>query len=187
MKKEEELLSPKEALKLANTFKNVSRATLYRWVGKEVSTKQVGTRQFFYKASLIAHLMTLIDETNSETIFDETIRETTDETKLAVDEKIEVDKRILITMRQEAFESGKKEGQMLLMEKNKEYELENQALAKDKNILEKAQEELTGENSELQKMLKSEKFQKMIAIGFIIFWLLAWLGYFMFMYFTGRR
>ncbi len=203
------LITVKEALSIAKKFGGVSRSTLYRWANKKIKVQQIGGQLKFNKNSLLSHLIGSSYDQNATTDAtnrtDETIEDATNETSKTEEIKIEkekpylegelkIDKSVLGLVRQEAFESGKKEGEMKLMEENKKIEIENINLKSDKKILEKDKEilnkdkeglkkektTLAEKNAKLKKIVKSEKFQKIVAFLFLFFWIIGWLIYFIF-------
>ena len=173
MEIEEGWLAPRQAIDFFEG--KISKATFYRYVrDKKIMVKRTGGRTFFSKDSLEKILDSL--EEIPEVVLEDDKQESQDSTKKNDSEKIEevkkekgfnIKEKLLGAIRNEAYESGKKEGMLLLA-------TEKEKLGKENSELQKNNAVLGIEKDFLVKALKSEKIQKRIAIGCVILWVIGW-------------
>ena len=152
----EELLTAKQALEFFNG--KVSRATLYRMAkDKKIKTKKKNGKVFFIQTSLeeVVDEIDFSKQTNVSQVSHET------------ENNISSNERIIAGIRHEAYESGKKEGRLLLMGEKEEVSQENSDLRRIEAILKL-------EKDHLAKALRSERVQKFIALGFLFVWFFGW-------------
>ena len=148
------LLTAKQALELCDG--KISKATLYRFAkDKTIITQKKSGRLFFDKESL--------EEVLSGMDVSETVSKPSHETK----SETPFSERMIVGIRHEAFEHGKKEGQLLLMKEKEKITEENYELKQKTSVL-------NLEKKHLEELLKSEKIQKIIVLIFLVFWIAGW-------------
>ncbi len=80
--------------------------------------------------------------------------------------------------RHEAFESGKREGQLLLMGEKEKVQMKNAELEKDREVLKVNKKFLEKALKEGERALKDKRVQKYFAWGFLFLWIVGWLVFY---------